>query len=149
MRWSRGEAEVERLLSDSRIQRVTGSAADGMGWLERAERTIRTARAIDGDPESALILGYDAARQACTAVLAQQGLRPTTAGGHYVVEEVLRAQFGDGFRGFGALRRRRNEIEYPMHPGDDVEPDEAAAALDAAAKLIDSARKLLPNLAIF
>lgn len=52
MRWSRGEAEVERLLSDSRIQRVTGSAADGMGWLERAERTIRTARAIDGDPET-------------------------------------------------------------------------------------------------
>lgn len=39
------------------------------------------------------------------------GLRPTSSGGHYVIEEVLRAQFGNTFRDFGALRRRRNEID--------------------------------------
>jgi phage tail tape-measure protein len=37
------------------------------------------------------VLAYDAARQACVALLAQQGLRPTTAGGHYAVEEIIRA----------------------------------------------------------
>jgi hypothetical protein len=31
-------------------------------------------------PDSSVILAYDAARQACVALLAQQGLRPTTAG---------------------------------------------------------------------
>ena len=39
---------------------------------------------------------WAAARQACVALLAQQGLRPTTAGGHYAVEEAIRAQFGAG-----------------------------------------------------
>jgi hypothetical protein len=150
MRWSRGEAEVERLLAEGRLQKVAGSAADGAEWLERAQRTLRTAQAIaDEDPDSAFILAYDAARHACTAVLAHQGLRPTTTGGHYVVEEVLRAQFGDVFREFGALRRRRNEIEYPIRPGDDVEPDEAAAAITTSEHLTDAARKLIPNLSLF
>jgi hypothetical protein len=46
------------------------------------------ARAIEqASPDSAFVLAYDAARQACTAPLAQQGLRPTTSGGHYAVEE--------------------------------------------------------------
>ncbi|MCT9932985.1 hypothetical protein N5079_22510 [Planotetraspora sp. A-T 1434] len=117
MKWSRGEAVIERLLTDRRLQAVSGAQADGNPWLERAARVIATAESlIEKDPDSAYILAYDAARQACTAVLAHQGLRPTTAGGHYVVEEVLRAQFGDLFIGFGSLRRRRNEIEYPARP---------------------------------
>jgi len=29
-------------------------------------------------PDSSVVLAHDAARQACVAVLAQQGLRPTT-----------------------------------------------------------------------
>jgi HEPN domain-containing protein len=149
MRWSRGEAEVERLLGEGRLQKVAGSAADGTEWLERAQRTLRTAQAIADDPDSAFILSYDAARHACTAVLAHQGLRPTTAGGHYVVDEVLRAQFGDLFREFGALRRRRNEIEYPTRPGDDVEQDEAKSATATTERLIDAARKLMPNLSLF
>lgn len=149
MRWNQGEAVVERLLAEGRLQKVTGSAADGTEWVERARRTLRTAHGIAGDPDSAFILSYDAARHACTAVLAHQGLRPTTSGGHYVVEEVLRAQFGHAFRDFGALRRRRNEIEYPVRPGDDVAQDEAEAATATAERLIDAARKLLPSLSLF
>lgn len=149
MRWSQGQASVERLLAEGRLQKVTGSAADGTEWVERAQRTLRTAHGITDDPDSAFILSYDAARHACTAVLAHQGLRPTTAGGHYVVEEVLRAQFGHTFRDFGALRRRRNEIEYPLRPGDDVEQAEAEAAIATTERLIDAACKLIPNLSLF
>lgn len=65
-----------------------------------------------------------------------------------MIEEVLRAQFGDLFKGFGALRRRRNEIEYPTRPGDDVEPEEAAKAIETACRLVETAQKLLPNLEI-
>lgn len=47
-------------------------------WLVRARRTVTAARAVaDLDPDSAYVLAYDAARQACTALLAHQGLRPT------------------------------------------------------------------------
>ncbi|MEV4456809.1 HEPN domain-containing protein [Microbispora sp. NPDC049633] len=117
--------------------------------MDRAERTLRTAQTIIDDPDSAFILAYDAARHACTGVLAHQRLRPTTTGGHYVVEEVLRAQFGNAFREFGALRRRRNESEYPTRPGDDVAPEEAAAAIETTTRLIEAARKLTHNLSMF
>lgn len=65
------------------------------------------------------------------------------------MEEVLRARFGDVFKEFGALRRRRNEIEYPMRAGDDVGADEAAEAIATTRLLIDAAGKLVPNLSLF
>ena len=119
-------------------------------WLERAHQTIAAARAIEeASPDSAFVLAYDAARQACTALLAQQGLRPATSGGHYAVEESVRAQFGTILRPFGALRRRRNELEYPLDPADRASATETAEGLRAAAELIDAAAKILPNLGFF
>jgi hypothetical protein len=118
--------------------------------LEKAATTLTTARgAIESDPDSALVLAYDAARQAITGLLAQQGLRPTTKGGHYAVERAARAQFGQGFRQFGALRRRRNELEYPERPGDDATTDEATEAVDNAEAIIASAQALLDQLGLF
>jgi hypothetical protein len=69
---------------------VTGSAADGPPGLARARQTIASAQVLlTTDPSNALVLAYDAARQACTARLAQQGLRPTTTGGHVAVDRIL------------------------------------------------------------
>lgn len=116
-RWQPGEAEIERLVAADHLQRVTGSQMNGEQLLLKVERTIETAGSIVTDSESAYVLAYDATRYACTVLLAQQGLRPTSTGGHYAVERAVRAQFGAGFRGFGALRRRRNELEYPSASG--------------------------------
>src|SRR5215469_1625706 len=111
--WTPGSAVIERLLKERRLERVQRAHADGSPWLDRARRTISAARAVEqANPDSAFVLAYDAARQACTALLAQQGLRATTSGGHYAVEESVRAQFGTVLRPFAALRRRRNELEY-------------------------------------
>jgi hypothetical protein len=94
--------------------------------FEQARETAATASGlVYTDPYSAYVLAYDAARFACVALLAQQGLRATTSGGHYAVEQAVRAQFGDGFRPAGILRRRRNELEYPHLPSDTATPDEA------------------------
>ena len=123
MRWSNGEAAVERLLAAGHVERVQGAQADGASWLDRARRGLEAARVIaETAPDSSVVLAYDAARQACVALLAQQGLRPTTAGGHYVIEEVIRAQFGPALRSFGGLRRRRNELEYPLYPTEQATP---------------------------
>lgn len=117
MRWGSGEADIERLLATGHLERVQGAQADGGSWLDRARRALDAARLVAAAaPDSSIILAYDAARQACVALLVQQGLRPTTAGGHYAVEEAIRAQFGAGLRAFGGLRRRRNELEYPRPP---------------------------------
>jgi HEPN domain-containing protein len=150
MRWSTGEAEVERLLGQESIERVRGAQADGESWLERARRGLDAARIIAAAaPDSSIILAYDAARQACVALLAQQGLRPTTSGGHYAVEEAIRAQFGTSLRAFGGLRRRRNELEYPLFPTESADADEAAEALTTAGEIIDAVARLLPNLGLF
>ena len=62
---------------------------------------------------------------------------------------ALRAQFGDGFRPFGAMRRRRNELEYPSGPGETTTYDEAQKAIQDAEGLLLAAQQLLPTLAIF
>jgi len=149
-RWRIGEAEVEALIASGELQKLTGEAANGHRLLEKAAVTLQTAMtATDRDPDSALVLAYDAARQALTALLAQQGLRPTTKGGHYAVERTVRAQFGHGFRQFGALRRRRNELEYPERPGDDATVQEAADSVERAGAIIAAAEGLIGQLAIF
>ncbi len=150
MRWSAGEAEVERLLDQGSIERVQGAQADGESWLERARRGLDAARIVaEAAPDSSIILAYDAARQACVALLAQQGLRPTTSGGHYAIEEAIRAQFGPTLRAFGGLRRRRNELEYPLYPTERASAAEAAEALKTADEIIDAVTRLLPNLGFF
>jgi HEPN domain len=150
MRWSNGEATVERLLAEKRLEQVQGAQADGGSWLDRARQTLGAARLITATaPDSSIVLAYDAARQACVALLAQQGLRPTTSGGHYAVEEAIRDQFGAGLRAFGGLRRRRNELEYPDYPTEKASTDEAAEALQTAGEIIDAAALLLPNLGFF
>lgn len=149
-RWKRGEAEVEALVAAGDLQQLTGEAANGGRLLEKASTTLGTARtAIERDPDSAFVLAYDAARQALTALLAHQGLRPTTSGGHYAVEQAVRAQFGPGFRQFGALRRRRNELEYPQRPGDDATHEEASEAAENAEAIIRAADGLIDQLGLF
>lgn len=149
-RWARGEAEIEALLTSDDLQRLTGEAADGRRLLARAHTTLDTARTVVArDPDSAFVLAYDAARHAATALLAHQGLRPTTKGGHYAVEQAIRAQFGAGFRSFGHLRRRRNELEYPQRPGDDATATEATTAIDDAGAIVCAARQLIDQLSLF
>ncbi len=149
-RWKRGEAEVEALTAVGDLQKLTGDAANGERLLEKAAVTLETARsAVERDPDSAFVLAYDASRQALTALLAHQGLRPTTKGGHYAVEQAALAQFGPGFRQFGALRRRRNELEYPERPGDDATVEEASEAVENAQAIITAAEGLLDQLGLF
>jgi HEPN domain-containing protein len=149
-RWKRGEAEVERLLAGGELQAVAGTGADGAQWLSKARRTLSTATgAAESDPDSAFTLAYDAARFACTALLAQQGLRATTRGGHYAVEVVVRGQFGTAFDRYGGLRRQRNDIEYPVTVMAPLTADDARSAIKAATEITEAAAQLLPHLGLF
>jgi HEPN domain-containing protein len=150
MRWGAGEADIEQLLAARHLERVQGAQTDGGSWLDRARQALAAARLIaEVAPDSSIILGYDAARQACIALLAQQGLRPTTAGGHKAVDDAIRAQFGARLRAFGGLRRRRNELEYPDYPTEKASASEAGEALQTASEIIDVVAQLLPSLGFF
>ena len=149
-RWRRGEAEVDQLLLRRHLERVAGSQADGRPLLAQARTTVSTAVGlVHADSRSAYVLAYDAARFACNALLAQQGLRATTTGGHYAVEQAVRAQFGDGFRTFADMRRRRHELEYPHQPTDMATAEEAEQAAASAIRLIAAAERLIDGLSLF
>lgn len=118
--------------------------------LDKAVATLETATSVAAsDPDSAFVLTYDAARHALVALLLQQGLRPTQKGGHVVVEQAARAQFGAGFKDFGGLRRRRNELEYPEYPDERAMADEVSIALEQAKNAINSAQRLIGDLSFF
>ncbi len=149
MSWARGRADVEQLITDGELERVRPS-------VEVADRLIADASAhvsfaskgTEEDPAGALQLCYDAARKAATALLAAQGLRATTRGGHIAVIDAVRAQFNDegGMAIFGrlhALRRRRNRTEYPDDESPGVNKDDARRALDTARTVLQAAERLL------
>jgi hypothetical protein len=148
--WGLGADRVHLLLAQGDLQKIQGAETNGQPLLYKAFRTLASANALRmADPDSSYTLAYDAARFAGTALLAQQGLRPTTKGGHYAVEQVVRAQFQTHFQMFGTLRRRRNELEYPSSQDGGTTPDEAAAACESANAIAEAAAKLLPHLGFF
>ena len=149
-KWPMGETEIEQLLDANELEALTGAAAEGHRLLDQARSTAATAETLTArDSYSAYVLAYDAARFACIALLAQQGLRATSKGGHYAVERAVRAQFGTGFRPFADLRRRRNELEYPRLPADTATTEEASEAVEDAKRLIIAADALLDQLSFF
>ena len=150
MSWQRGAARINDLLAGGNLEPVRGIAADGGPLLDSAKGLLASAeRESTANPEAAFVLAYDAARKACAALLAQQGLRTRASGHHVTTEDVVRAQFGGPFDAFGALRRRRSEIEYPRHPGDDVTPSEAVEAIESARAIPDAAAALLGQLTMY
>jgi len=150
MTWQRGASRVRALLAAGKLDHVSGAAADGQGLLASAERLLASAdREAGSNPEAAYVLAYDAARKACASLLAQQGLRTRSSGHHVTTQEAVVAQFGGPFESFGLLRRRRSEIEYPMHPGDDVLESEAREAIAQARAILEAAEALLRRLTVF
>ncbi|MEU7743120.1 hypothetical protein [Nonomuraea sp. NPDC049158] len=82
-------------------------------------------------------------------LLAQQGLRSTTTGGHYAIQQAMMRQFGSAFEPFGSMRRRRNELEYPIFPDESVDQAEADQALTAAESIIEAAHRMIGHLGLF
>lgn len=152
--WLKGEAEVERALAARDVERVPANRDHAAELLAQAGRHLDGVRAIAQlDPIGAYQLAYDAARKALTSVLAVQGLRPTSQGGHVIVGDLARAQFdpplGQVVRPFGRLRRRRHQSEYPDESTDPVDADEVADALVEVQAMVELADEMLDRLAPF
>lgn len=151
MSWERGRADIERLLKDGELGRVKPSVEVASRLVASAEAHIALAgKGVDDDPAGALQLSYDAARKASAALLALQGLRATTRGGHIAVIDAVRAQFNDrgGMEVFGRLhrlRRRRNTTEYPDLDSPTVTDGDAAQALATARETVNAVKRLIDS----
>ncbi|CAN5753161.1 hypothetical protein BH23ACT10_BH23ACT10_13450 [soil metagenome] len=138
--WQKGRADIEQLLANGDLDRVQPSGDLTERLLGEAAAHIDTAHAsIDDDPTGALQIGYDAARKTAIALLAAQGLRGTTDGGHRTIAAAAAAQFDGTFGRLERMRRRRNAAQYPDVDTPDVTEHDARDAIDAAQRMHDAA----------
>ncbi|WP_166983946.1 hypothetical protein [Paramicrobacterium fandaimingii] len=107
----------------------------------------------DQDPLSSFQLAYDAGRKALAGILISEGLRPTSKGGHRVIEETLRAQLdpplGKLTNAFGWMRSVRNASEYPSFDSPVANADDAMTARSYAREIIDVAARLIDEMPVY
>lgn len=151
MRWDQGRATIDRMLADQHLQQVPASR-------EHADRLVAQARAhlssageiCHADPPGGYALVYDAARKALAAVLENQGLRPTTRGGHLAVYDAVRAQLdppmGRTVRPFDRMRRQRNDAECPPSTAPALSAADVREDIPKAAAIVDLAERVLDQM---
>jgi hypothetical protein len=154
MRWNQGREAIDRMLADSELQCVPASREHADRLILQARKHLVSANEIsEGDPAGGYTLIYDASRKALTAVLENQGLRPTTRGGHLAVYEATRAQLdpplGQTLRPFDRIRRRRHDVEYPPTDAPQVNPDDVREDAAKAAAIVDLSERVLDQMSPF
>ena len=148
MTWERGRERVQQLIDNGELGQVPADINVAWRMLADAGRHLATAATAEstGDLSGAYQLAYDALRKSAASLLAAQGLRPTSRGGHIAVQEAATAQFGATvpvLRSFGRIRRARNSFEYPSSetPGPSV--DDVKDAIRVAAEVRNAATTIL------
>lgn len=149
IRWEQGRAVVDSMIAEGSIQRVPASREHADRLLEMSDQKLMSAELVlrSGDTASAVGIAYDAARLALTAVLANEGLRPRTEGGHRAVFEVAMAQLepplGQVIKPFDRMRRQRNDSQYPALDSSGVSADDVERDMDLVRSIVTAVRKIL------
>ena len=93
MKWNQGRAEIDKLIVDGELQRVPPNREHADQLLAQARKDLESAEVLaDANPKRAYESLYDAARMALTSVLENEGLRPTSRGGHIAPYAAVSAQ---------------------------------------------------------
>ena len=148
MTWQPGKDRIAELLQAVQLERVTADRNIARRLLDDASRHLATAAAASssGDLSGAYQLAYDALRKSAASLLATQGLRATSRGGHIAIQEAVLAQFGSTvrvFRSFSRIRRARNSFEYPSTAAPGPSSDDVNDAITAATQAREAAATIL------
>jgi hypothetical protein len=151
MRWNQGRAEIDKLIAEGELQRVPPNREHADQLLVQARKDLASAELLlDTNPKRAYESLYVGARMALTAVLENEGLRPTSRGGHIAPYVAVTAQLdppmGTMLRPFDRLRRTRNRSEYPSFTTPDVAPDNIRADLPVAASIVEVCGSVLDEM---
>ena len=154
MRWDQGRADIDRMLVDHRLQRVPANREHAERMLAQARKHLTSAQEVCGhDPEGGYALLYDASRKALAAVLGNQGLRPTSAGGHLAVYEAVRAQLDPPMGGvlspFDRMRRQRRDAEYPHVDAPELSAADVREDVPKVQAILDLATRVLDEMSPF
>jgi hypothetical protein len=153
MTWPKGSDVIEALLVKGHLEQIPANPDEAHYLIQRARQHLLTAeREARQDSEIAYDALYAAARKSLTAVLMQQGLRPTRIGGHEVVIEAAEAQLvppaGPILRPYRRLRSVRGKGDYLASEGA-IRVDDVLADLPAASAVVDAAAQVLGYLTVF
>jgi hypothetical protein len=151
MRWNQGRAEIDKLIADGELQQVPPNREHADQLVVQARKDLASAELLlDANPKRAYESLYDAARMALTAVLENEGLRPTSRGGHIAPYAAVAAQLdppiGAVLRPFDRMRRTRNRSEYPSFTTPDVTPDNVRADLPVAGSIVEVCANVLDEM---
>jgi hypothetical protein len=151
--WEPGRERIEKLLARGELDRVTPDDEVARLLLADAGRHLATAAAAvtTGDLSGAYQLSYDAFRKSAASLLAVQGLRASSRGGHIAVQEAVIAQFGPSvrvFRSFSRIRRARNSFEYPSPGSAGPTSEDVTDAMTAATQARDASATILDKLVL-
>lgn len=154
MKWQQGRAAIERMIADGELEHVQASRDHADRLLTQARRHLESAESnCASDPEGAYGTLYDAGRKALWAILANQGLRPTSKGGHLAVYHAVRAQLdppmGQHLRPFDRMRRQRHDAEYPQIDTPELHPDDIRDDLPKISEIVDIAERVLDNMSVY
>jgi HEPN domain len=154
MRWNQGRPAVDRLIADGELQRVPANREHADQLLGQAHKDLASAELLlEANPKRAYESIYDAARMALTAVLENEGLRPTSRGGHIAPYAAVSAQLdppmGAVLKPFDRMRRTRNRSEYPSFTTPDVTPDNVRADIPVAASIVEVCEAVLDQMSPF
>lgn len=154
MRWNQGRAEIDQLIADGELQRVPPNREHADQLFEQARKDLASAEVlVEANPKRAYESLYDAARMALTAVLENEGLRPTSRGGHIASYAAVSAQLdppmGQVLRPFDRMRRTRNRSEYPSFTTPEVTSDNVRADLPVAASIVKVCEGVLDEMSPF
>lgn len=153
MRWNQGRAEIDRLIADGELQRVPPNREHAVQLLEARKDLASAEVLVEANPKRAYESPYDAARMALTAVLENEGLRPTSRGGHIAPYAAVSAQLdppmGQVLRPFDRMRRTRNRSEYPSFTTPEVTSDNVRADLPVAASIVKVCEGVLDEMSPF
>ncbi len=148
MTWQPGHARVAELVDARELEQVTADPAVVQLLLDDAGRHLATAATAcaAGDFSGGYQLAYDALRKSAASLLAAQGLRATSRGGHIALQEAVVAQFGTtvrAFRSFSRIRRARNAFEYPSTSAPGPSAEDVSDAIAIATQVRDAAITIL------
>lgn len=149
MMWKLGRDRIAALISNGELEVVLPDIRVAQQLLEDARRHLASSTTIQqsGDLTGAYQLAYDVFRKSAAALLAVQGLRSTSRGGHIAVQDAVLAQF-DGtkaFNGFSRIRRTRNKFEYPDSATAGPSVDDVDDAIALAGAALEASTKLLAS----
>jgi hypothetical protein len=152
--WNQGRATSDQLIAVGHLQRVPPSREHADQLLAQARKDLASVQLLlASNTKRAYESLYDAARMALTAVLENQGLRPTSRGGHIAPYAAVVAQLdppmGTILRPFDRMRRTRNRSEYPSFTTPDLTADSVTSDLPAATAIVETCQGVLDEMSPF